>query len=169
MAQTIALYKGSTTISSGAATTLFTNSASGTASRVRFGYLSWTSDFATVRGFLSIQVFPSGATYPSLLAAGYSASDARHVSAIPLSSYTGMSSGTSTITLYAPSFWSSAATFLTSVNSITQSQQNPGSSVFYNQDCLIGPSDVIKANWQDSGGGSRSAEINYCISTITES
>jgi hypothetical protein len=163
MAQTIQLYRGQVTMTQNTNVVLFTNTASGTATRLKVGYIGWQSDFSTVYGNLAIGVLRSGSSnYVSIGASGGS-NTAREESFIPHNS--GVAAGAGT-TSNLP--WLNAST-VTLQRYGSLSQNTAPSTAFYVSDVLIGPSDQIGIGWYDNGGGSRAAIVDYCFVGITES
>lgn len=161
MAQTIALYRGELTLTNQSVSTIFTNTSSGTATRLRVGYLSWQSDFATVSGYLTLSIVrnggtaynPVGGTYPggsptTARLVGFTSSDSVNVQNIGSIYGTGFSN-TVAVTPY--------RTFAY------------GTIAYYNSTIMIGPSDSVSLSWQDNGGGAQSCLATYCIVGITES
>ena len=166
MAQTIALQRGQVTMSQNTSTLLFTNTSSGTSTRMMVGYLSYTSDFSTVYGACSFSILRSGESSPnfSTFAASTVGSAARSISFSPSDTRTGWhGSGTST-TEYSPIFVNQGQAGLLAAFSLS-------SNLFratYNNDVMLGPSDAVYCSWYDNGGGGQSAIVQYCFVLTTE-
>jgi protein involved in polysaccharide export with SLBB domain len=121
---------------------------------------------------MSVLVYPSGATYPTIIAASYPSSSlaTRHVSGQPVGAYSGMvNSSTANPIFFNPAFFTTNAAFTNSIPAVSSQTNAPGNLLCYNQDTLIGPNDVVKISWFENGGNTRSGIINYSFSTITES
>ena len=164
MAQTVALYRGEITLASPAVSTIFTNTSSGIATRLRIGWLSWaTATSVTPTSLrLTLYVAPVGLTYSTVIAATrvVATGTSRFGAAVPMAG-----NPSSDTAIYALSF--------------TGSDPNPGfttydfqstsfNKTYYIQDTIIGPGDLIKVGWSEAIS-STSAVISYCFSTITES
>jgi hypothetical protein len=164
MAQTVALYRGEITVASGSVSTIFTNTSSGIATRLRIGWLSWaTATSVTAPALrLTLYVAPVGLTYSTVIAATRSVATGtyRFGAAVPM-----VGNPSVDTVIYGQSFSGS------DVNpaSATYDYQNTSfNKIFYIQDTIIGPGDLIKVGWSESVS-STSAVISYCFSTITES
>lgn len=163
MAQTIQIYRGQVTMSSGTTTTLFTNTASGTATRLKVGYLGWQSNFATVYGALSLGILRNGSSNYVAIGSSGGSNSVRSESFIPHnSSVTGGTTSTANLP-----WLNSGGITLNGYNSL--SQGSTPSTAYYISDVLIGPSDQIAIGWFDNGGAGRAAVVDYCIVGITES
>ena len=163
MAQTIQLYRGQVTCTQGSTTTLFTNTSSGTATRLRIGYIGWQSNFSTVYGALSIGILRSGSSNYVAIGASGGSNPARTESFVPHN--TSITSGAGTSQTLP---WLNNGSGVTLYQTNGLSQGNPPSSAFYIADVMIGPSDQVAVGWYDNGGGSRSAVVDYCMVAITE-
>jgi hypothetical protein len=167
MAQTIALQRGEVTLSSGTNTLLFTNTSSGTSTRMMVGYLSWTSNFATVYGSLGFGVLRSGESSPnfSMFAATGAAAYKRTVTLSPSNTRTGWHGQDTSNVEYSPLMSNDSAGLIgaTSLGPINGSPYNG----FYNTDVMLGPSDAIYCGWKDDGS-SRAAIVQYCFVLVTE-
>lgn len=167
MAQTIALQRGAVTLSAYTSTLLFTNTSSGTATRMVVGYLSWVSDFNTVYGLCTFGVLRNGSSSPNFsIFAGTAGGPARTETFVPHDTGTGwhgqgISSTENSIAIYnqggatpiqSSSAYSGAAPIL----------------AWYNKNVMLGPSDSVYVSWYDNGGGNRAATIQYCFTLITE-
>ncbi|NBO56414.1 MAG: hypothetical protein EBU84_17890 [Actinobacteria bacterium] len=169
MAQTVTLQRGELTATHNTVNLLFTNAATGIATRMIPGYLSWTSNFATVFGYCTFGVLRSGAASPNyaIFAANYPSDAARTTSFSPHDT-TGtfgvaLANANNSVLLYndtAGLLNAKAIQFLTS---------NVASKAFFNPNVIIGPSDAVYCAWYDNGGGSRAAVIQYSFALITES
>jgi hypothetical protein len=157
MAQTVALYRGEITVASGTIATIFTNTSSGTATRLRVGWLSWICDVSTTSTRFALYVAPAGLTYSTVIGTIVpGASGIRFQSALPLQ-------GDPSIEFVITS------NQITGGNPtlITGAPATGNNRLFYIQDTMIGPGDVIKVGWQE--GASTAAIVSYCFTTITES
>lgn len=164
MAQTIQLYRGQVTCTQGTTTTLFTNTSSGTATRLRIGYIGWQSNFSTVYGALTIGVLRSGSSNYVAIGGSGGSTPSRFESFVPHN--TSVATG-STNTQSMPWLNNASGVTLYQTNSLSQAS-NP-STAYYIADVMIGPSDQVAVGWYDNGGGSRAATVDYCIVGITES
>lgn len=167
MAQTIALQRGTVTLTQGASTLLFTNTSSGTATRVIVGYLSYTSNYSTVYGYCSFGILRSGASSPNftMFAGTYPGQPSRTVSFSPNDTSSGWHGNSGGGTENNPTF-SNSGGGLISTSSI--SVGNGPIVATYNKNVMLGPSDAIYAAWYDNGGGGNPAVIQYCFTLITE-
>jgi hypothetical protein len=158
MAQTLALYRGQITAASGTRTTIFTNSASGTATRLRIGSISFYNSTGNMA--LTVEVLQSGSTYSSLIGAFKGASIIQSTLQ-PLSDYKFNLQGS--VGGYFTQFnWSQDN--IGSLQPVSANTLSPGG--YFIQDTIIGPSDAIIIGWYSSSG---SGTISYLFSTITES
>ena len=168
MAQTIALQRGQVTMTQNTQTLLFTNTSSGTATRMMVGYLSWTSDNSTVYGACSFGILRSGESSPNFtaFAAGGGAAVRRMVSFSPSNTRTGWHGQGVSTTEYSPLMSNTSADLIGS----TCLGSNVGSPVnaYYNTDVMLGPSDAVYCGWYDNGGGGQSAIVQYCFVLVTE-
>lgn len=168
MAQAIALQRGEITMSNNTNALLFTNTSSGTATRMMVGYLSWTSDFSTVYGSLGFGVLRSGESSPnfSMFAATGGASPRRMVTLSPSNTRTGWHGQGVSSTEYSPLMSNTSAGLIgsTPFGSTSGSPYNG----FYNTDVMLGPSDAVYCGWVDNGGGARAAIVQYCFVLVTE-
>ena len=165
MAQTIQLYRGQVTASSSTTTTIFTNTSSGTATRLRVGYIGWSCAFDSVSGALAIGVLRSGSSnYVTFGASQPGIVASRSTSLIPYNTTIGSSNST---TEMIPYLFSNDGNFY-QFRPYYQTANSPPMS-FYVNDILIGPSDQIAVGWIDVGGGTRAAVVDYCMVGITES
>lgn len=168
MAQTIALQRGEVTMSNNTNTLLFTNTSSGTSTRMMVGYLSWTSDFSTVYGTLGFGVLRSGASSPnfSMFAANGAPNPRRTISFSPSNTRTGWHGQGVSSTEYSPLMSNGAAGLIgsTPFGSSTSGVYN----AFYNTDVMLGPSDAVYCGWLDNGGGANPAIVQYCFVLVTE-
>lgn len=164
MAQTIQIYRGQVTISQNTSATLFTNTSSGTATRLKVGYLGWQSNFNTVYGALSLGVLRSGSSNYVAIGGQGGSNASKFVSFVPHN--TSITGGTSTNATF-PFLTNAGDVNLINMSSLYQG--NAPSSAYYISDVLIGPSDQIAIGWYDNGGGGRAAVVDYCIVGITES
>jgi hypothetical protein len=167
MPQTISLQRGTVTLSNNTSTLLFTATASGTATRVIPGYLSYQSDFSTVYGYCTFGILRNGASSPNfvIIGATYPGSPARQVSLSPHDTASGWhGQGTSTTENVPVLVQTSTA------GPIQTSAMNQGSPImgWFNRNIMIGPSDAFYCAWSDNGGGNRSAVVEYCFTLITE-
>jgi hypothetical protein len=167
MAQTIALQRGSVTLSNNTSTLLFTNTSSGTATRLIVGYLSYVSDFSTVYGYCSFGILRSGASSPnfSMFAGTSPGQPARAVSLSPNDTSSGWHGNSGSGTENVPTI-TGDGTGLVGVSSI--SVGNGPIVATYNKNVMLGPSDAIYCAWSDNGGGNRAAVVQYCFTLITE-
>lgn len=163
MAQTIQLYRGQVTCTQGTTTTLFTNTSSGTATRLRIGYIGWQSNFSTVYGSLTIGVLRSGSSNYIAIGGSGGSNATRTESFIPHN--TSVVAG-STNTQSMP--WLANGSTVNLYQTTSLSQTATPSTAFYIADVMIGPSDQVAVGWYDNGGGSRAATVDYCIVGITE-
>jgi hypothetical protein len=168
MPQTIALQRGEVTLSNNTNTLLFTNTSSGTSTRMMVGYLSWTSDFSTVYGSLGFGVLRSGASSPnfSMFAATGGAGYRRTVTLSPSNTRTGWHGQDISTVEYSPLMSNSSAGLIgaTPLEPVVGSPYNG----FYNTDVMLGPSDAVYCGWLDNGGGARAAIVQYCFVLVTE-
>lgn len=166
MTQTITLQRGSVTLASSATSLLFANSATGTATRLIIGYLSWTSDFPTVFGRCNFAVLRNGAASPNfnVFAANFSGGSAKTISYSPHDMTSGHHGQGVSSTEHVPAF------FNTNTGMIGASAKAGGAAymAIYNKYIIIGPSDEIHVSWFDNGGGSQPAVIQFCFTLITE-
>jgi len=163
MVQTIQLYRGQVTCNQATTTTLFTNTSSGTATRLRIGYIGWQSNFSSVYGSLSIGVLRSGSSNYVMIGSSNTAQASRLESFVPHNTSVGGS--TSTVS-YFPNLNNQSGVTLYQGASLSASQP---ATAYYIADVMIGPSDQIAVGWYDNGGNSRAATVDYCIVGITES
>lgn len=168
MAQTIALQRGEVTMAQNTQTLLFTNTSSGTATRMMVGYLSWTSDFSTVYGQCAFGVLRNGESSPNFatFAASSGPVTRRMVSFSPSNTRTGWHGQGVSATEYSPLMSNDSAGLVQSTpfGSTTSGPYN----AYYNTDVMLGPSDAVYCAWYDNGGGNRSAVVQYCIVLVTE-
>jgi len=171
MAQTVTLQRGELTATHNTVNLLFTNAATGIATRMIPGYLSWTSDFASVFGYCTFGVLRSGASSPNyaIFAACYPAVAFRTVSFSPHDTSgtfgTALANANNSVLLNNQgnaglSTRPLSKLFITS---------NDSAKAFYNPNVIIGPSDAVYCAWYDNGGGSQAAVIQYSFALITES
>jgi hypothetical protein len=167
MAQTIALQRGSVTLSNNTSTLLFTNTSSGTATRLIVGYLSYLSNFPTVSGHCTFGILRSGASSPnfSMFAGTYPGQLARQVNFSPNDTSSGWH-GTSGGPIENNPTLTNDNTGLIGASSM--SVGNGPIVATYNKNVMLGPSDAIYCAWKDNGGGNRAAVIQYCFTLITE-
>lgn len=167
MAQTIALQRGEVTLSAYTQTLLFTNTSSGTATRLVVGYLSWTSNFTSVYGMCAFGVLRSGAASPNFsIFAGTAGGPATTGTFTPHNTGTGWHGQGVSSTENVPALYGQGAS-----NPIGSASLYQGSSpimAWYNKNVMLGPSDQIYVSWYDNGGGNRAATIQYCFTLITE-
>jgi len=171
MAQTVTLQRGEVTLSHNTTSLVFTNGASGIATRLLIGYLSWTSNFSGVIGYCTVGVLRSGASSPNfnIIASTEPYSSSRTVSFSPhdTTGFTGVI-GISQFFASTILFNETAAGIGTRPSS-TQQNANVPARAMYNSNTIIGPSDEVHFAWYDNGSGNRAAVIQYCFSLITES
>lgn len=167
MAQTIALQRGSVTISHNTSTLLFTNTSSGTATRVIVGYLSWTSDFSTVYGQCTFGILRNGASSPnfSIFAANYGGGATRNISFSPNDTSTGWHGQGASSIENIPVLYNDTAGI---IGAYSLSGSSSPLMATYNKNVMLGPSDQIHCGWYDNGGGNRAAVVQYCLTLITE-
>ena len=162
MAQTIQVYRGQVTCAQSSTTTLFTNTSSGTATRLRIGYIGWQSNFSLVYGSLSIGILRSGSSNYVMIGGSNAAQPSRTEAFVPhntsVTGYTGTSP-------YLPYLNNGSAVTLYGSSSLSSGQP---ATAYYVQDVMIGPSDQVAVGWFDNGGNNRSAVVDYCIVAITE-
>lgn len=169
MAQTITIQRGLISATSGSTTLLFTQSASGTASRLVVGYLTVTSSNA-IQPFASFAVLPSGQSSPnfSVFAACNAAADGtgRLFSATP------HDAGGFYVDTYQnqkqPIFYNNLQNITLTRSTWNTSGSAVPTKFFYNSNVMIGPSDSVHVGYSDPNGG-LSASIIYCFVIITES
>jgi hypothetical protein len=168
MPQTIALQRGQVTLAVNTSTLLFTNTASGTSTRMMVGYLSWTSDFNTVYGSLGFGVLRSGESSPnfSIFAASGGPTPRRMVTLSPSNTRTGWHGQGVSATEYSP-LMSNTSAGLIGATPFGSSTSGPYNG-FYNTDVMLGPSDAIYCGWKDNGGTGQSAIVQYCFVLVTE-
>lgn len=168
MAQTIALQRGEVTMTQNTATLLFTNTSSGTATRMMVGYLSWTSDNPTVYGSCAFGILRNGESSPnfSAFAASSGPVTRRMVSFSPSNTRTGWHGQGISATEYSPLMSNNSAGLVqaTPFGSTTSGPYN----AYYNTDVMLGPSDAVYCSWYDNGGTSQSAIVQYCFVLVTE-
>jgi hypothetical protein len=164
MAQTIALYRGEITVANATVSTIFTNTSSGTATRLRIGWLSWGSStsVAAPTPRLTLYVAPVGLTYSTIIAATkiVAGGTARFGAAVPMVGNPSVDTA-----IYGQSF---SGSDVAPGSASYDYQSTMFSKIYYIQDTIIGPGDLIKVGWSDPIG-LNSAVISYCFSTITES
>jgi len=160
MAQTLALYRGQITASSGTNTTIFTNSASGIATRLRIGTVAWYSDNSAVVATATIEVLQSGSTYASLIGV-FKGVNMKQGTFLPSNDIKFYSVTGGSVT----SLWGVATNPVNAEN--LSALGSNGSGGYFIQDVIIGPSDVIRIGWNENSA--RSATISYLFTTITES
>jgi len=167
MAQTIILQRGAVTMTHNTATLLFTNTASGTATRVIVGYLSFTSDFATVSGHCTFGILRSGAASPNfnIFAATYPGVTSRTISFSPNDTSSGWHQNSGGAVANNPALFNTTAGL---VGTSSMSTSNGPIIGTYNKNVMLGPSDDVYCAWFDNGGGSRAAVVQYCFTLITE-
>jgi hypothetical protein len=139
------------------------NTASGTATRLKVGYIGWQSDFSTVYGRVAIGVLRSGSSNYVSIGGSNASQTARQESLIPHDSGIAAGSGTTTSLPWLH------ATSIALQRIVSLGQDVTPSTAFYISDVLIGPSDQVAIGWYENGGGSRAAIIDYCFVGITES
>lgn len=170
MAQTVSIQRGEITMTHNTTSLLFTSTASGTASRVIPGYLSWIASGGTVAGHGSIGILRSGEVSPNfvLIAASYPSTLARTMSYSPHDTATGWGSISGVNTANSP--------ILVNPNNAgpiqSQSMFQSGSGAnmaWFNKYIVVGPSDAFYCGWFDNSGSARSAVFQYCFTFITES
>lgn len=167
MAQTIALQRGAVTMSHNTTTSLFTNTSSGTSTRMMVGYLSYVSDFSSVYGYCTFSILRSGASSPnySIFAASYPGGAARTIGFSPHDTTTGWHGNSGSAQENNPVFLNQGQAGLLAAFSL--SQTNPIKAM-YISDVMLGPSDAVYCSWFDNGGGNRSAVVQYCLVLVTE-
>lgn len=159
MPQTITLYRGEVTLAQNSLSTIFTNTASGTATRLRVGYLSWQSDNPTVYGSLTLSIVRSGGTAYNPVAGTYASNVSRLQGFAPIS---GLNTQTTGGFFYGSGY--------TSASSIDPYKVTAFSNIaVYNDNIMVGPSDSVVLSWNDNGGTNKSCLATYCIVGITES
>lgn len=174
MPQTIALQRGQITATSGTTNLVFTNTSSGTATRMKIGYLSWTSDFGGVVGRCTFGILRSGASSPNFTAfanAFDGDSGNRTVSFIPVTAtmnYLPFLGSAANNSAY-QQWLNNTAGILQTRSYIFNSSSNGANYAIYVDDLMLGPSDQVHVAWNDSGAGSRAGIIQYCFVLITES
>lgn len=168
MAQTIALQRGEVTMSQNTTTLLFTNTSSGTSTRMMVGYLSYTSDFGSVYGACSFSILRSGASSPNYttFAATYAGGAARTVGFSPSNTTTGWHGNSGSGSENTPVFINQGQAGIIAAFSLAQ-VGGPFKAMYLN-DIMLGPSDAVYCSWYDNGGGSRSAVVQYCLVLVTE-
>ena len=166
MAQTIALQRGEVTMTSNTSTLLFTNTSSGTSTRVIVGYLSYNSDFANVSGYCTFSVLRSGEVSPnfSIFGAASPGNAAKSVTLSPHNVRTGWHGVSNSANDYTPTLNNTTNAGLIQATSLGSG----GLKAFYNSDVMLGPSDAVYCSWFDNGGGSRAAIVQYCFVLVTE-
>lgn len=171
MAQTITLQRGELTLTHNTNSLVFTNGASGTATRMVVGYLSWTSNNSTVYGSCTFAVLRNGASTPnySIFAATFVGDAARTMSFSPHDTTNGWHGQATGTFEYSPCLKNTLDAGIAGTPVSLSASANGPSRAFYNPDTMLGPSDAVYCAWYDNGGGARSAVIQYCFTLITES
>lgn len=168
MAQTIALQRGEVTLSNNTSTLLFTNTSSGTSTRMMVGYLSFASNFSSVAGGCTFGILRSGESSPNFsLFAGSAGYYNRFVTFSPSNTRSGWHGNSGGANENTPFMNSDGTTPLISGSCLSLSN-NPARVAWYNTDVMLGPSDAVYCGWSDNGGGNRAAVIQYCIVLVTE-
>lgn len=173
MAQTLVLQRGEVTASQNTTTLLFTNTASGTATRMVVGYLSWASDFSTVAGRCTFGVLRSGEVSPNFTifagsSGGTSSSFNRFITFLPsdhTSSWHGNINNAQENSVIMHSNSAGTNAFKNYSCLVTF---GGGSAARYTTDVMLGPSDEVHVSWNDNGGNNRAAVIQFCILLVTE-
>jgi hypothetical protein len=173
MAQTISLVRGTATIATANGTnvvTLFTNSASGIATRVIVNQLTVTSSsLSTTATGTSLSLFNSGSgTAESIIGGAYSYQSQNRLTVTPSQSLSGFGGASASGTLAVGGTLAGGRDFF---------QQPTTSGNNYNicpTNFWIGPSDIIRAKsqWYATSGKSnvpQSVTIAYSFTLITES
>lgn len=169
MAQTVTLQRGELTATHNTVNLLFTNAATGIATRMIPGYLSWTSNFANVQGCCTFGILRSGAASPNyaIFAACYPTGPFRTVSFSPhdTAGTFGAAGGTINSVLLNNEFTAGLAGQPSSMSFFL----NTSTKAFFNPNVIIGPSDAVYCAWYDLGAGQRAGVIQYSFALITES
>lgn len=171
MAQTITLQRGELTLANNTNSLVFTNGVGGIATRLVVGYLSWTSNNATVYGSCTFGVLRSGASSPnfSIIAACATGDARRTVSFSPHDTANGWHGQATGTFEYSPVLFNSGSAGIAGTPSCLSGSSNGPTRAYYNSNVMLGPSDAVYCAWFDNGGGNQSAVIQYCFSLITES
>jgi len=171
MAQTVTLQRGELTASHNTVTLLFTNAATGIATRMIPGYLSWTSNFASVSGYCTFGVLRSGAASPNyaIFAACFPAVAFRTVSFSPHDTSGTFGAALASVNNSVLLNNQGNAGLADTPKSMVNITSNIATKAFFNPNVIIGPSDAVYCAWYDNGGGSQAAVIQYSFALITES
>lgn len=169
MAQVIAIQRGALSMTHNTTSLVFTGPSTGASTRIMVGYLSWTSNNASVYGYCTFSVLRSGASSPNYasFAASYPSDAARTVSFTPHDTRTGWHGPSGGSVEQSPILFNQGTAGLLGASCLSSSTNGPARA-WYNTDILIGPSDAIYCSWFDNGGGSKAATVQYCFVTVNE-
>lgn len=169
MPQVIAIQRGALSMTHNTTSLVFTGPSTGSATRIMVGYLSWTSNNATVYGYCTFSVLRSGASSPnfSVFASTYPAGPSRTMSFSPHNTRTGWHGSSTGTNEFSPCLYNPSSAGL--IQSVCLSENTNGPNrAWYNSDIMIGPSDAVYCSWYDNGGGARAATVQYCFVTVNE-
>ena len=168
MAQTITIQRGKVTLTSGSTTLLFTNGATGTASRLITGHLTISST-NLIQPAIGFAVLPSGLSSPdySVFAGTIASAAARLFSATPHDAGGQFYNTTSNFAVQ-PTFYNDTLNIQVIRSMATTTASAIPTRFYYNTNVMIGPSDAIYVGYTDISAAN-SANVIYNFVIITES
>ena len=172
MTQTIALQSGEVTMTNNTETLVFTNTASGTATRMVVGLLSFhdVTPTGNTYGYCSWAVLRDGASAPDYSEfAGTKPGQPSHAQTLlPFESAQGFFTTDTSAYQNTTVFYSADATSELQDYSNKSNSSGPRAG-WYRDNVIIGPSDKIYCAWKDNGGNNNTAVFQYSFTLITES